>query len=110
MKRDYSLIRELLLSMENQSTLEKQYGLEQYDKEVLNYHRIMVFEAGLISGVKTVCGNVIPFRLTWAGHEFISNAKNEAVWRKALSISGEHSFSVLSETLNELAKDKIGLA
>ncbi len=51
--------------------------------------------------------------LTWTGHEFIDNARNEGVWKKAKTIVEEKlgtiSVGVMTQLLNSLLKNQLGL-
>jgi hypothetical protein len=52
-------------------------------------------------------------RLTWAGHEFLANAKNDTVWKKVIADAQEKgtsvSLSVLNSLLSAAAKKYIGI-
>ena len=51
-------------------------------------------------------------RLTWAGHEFLDNARNDTIWRGVLSkiksAALTVSFDVLAELLKSGAMSAIG--
>jgi hypothetical protein len=52
-------------------------------------------------------------RLTWEGHEFLSKAKNDTVWKKVLQQAEEKSMSTSMTVMNGLleaaAKKYMGL-
>jgi hypothetical protein len=84
-----------------------------YTEETIGYHLVLMEEAGLIrADVTTAFGeqspSATPERITWAGHEFIANARNEAVWARVKSIvvarGGSVSFEVLKFLVVETAK------
>ena len=85
MKRDMELIRNLLLTMEENP---RQLEVEGYDKNQVKYHALLLIEAGFLDGnVSDTLANtsVVPSfvsvnRLTWDGHEFLDNIRKEEVW------------------------------
>ena len=50
---------------------------------------------------------VIPFELTWKGHEFLSKIRDEGFWQRVKSIvlakTGALSFDVISDVATDLA-------
>ena len=87
------LVRKLLLYFEaklDQSANEN-VEVHGYDRETIGYHLILLYEANLIAAEPYVSKtsqriiDVLPFRLTWEGHELLAAARNEAVWRKVRS-------------------------
>lgn len=121
MKRDLELIRRMLLTME---------AFEQFDspsvwpalveacgapEDVLEYHVILLHEAGLIDAIDLGSGDDgpswVPMRLTWDGHEFLDAARSETVWGKAKKIVAEKgvgmSFDVLKALLSKLTTDLV---
>jgi len=89
MKRDLDLIKSILLHFEDKESWahEKDIEIEGYDKKLVSYHLSIMYEAGLING-EAITSNtgriydVIPFRLTWEGHEFLDNIKDQGRWKK----------------------------
>jgi hypothetical protein len=87
MKRDFDLLRLILLQIENDITVD----LSEYSIEQINYHKALLIEAGLVEGkthyssmVKTeIPDRVIINKLTWEGHDFLDKAKNNNIWDKA---------------------------
>ena len=51
--------------------------------------------------------------LTWSGHEFLANAKNDVVWKKALNQFGGKatsiSLAVMNALLQKVMKEFLGL-
>ena len=120
MKRDFDLIREILIQIEEsaeESMALSSLNLCGFDNmpEMLNYHLKIMAEAGLIK--------VIPPRyiedteryasMLWGGHEFLDSARDSTVWQKAknkLSTSVVSvSMAVLVDVLKEEAKQYLGL-
>jgi len=123
MKRDLVLVRKILMYFEEKEDdhMERDNELEGYESSFINYHLLIMDEAGLLrcerSYSKATPDRVIkvyPFSLTWKGHEFLSAATNETLWNKAKSIlikqTGILSFELLKELLVSLAKDQVGIS
>ena len=116
MKRDMDLIRQILLQVEEFPEYEwvPLDKIEGADEEELSYHVQLLSEAGLIeahnaSGLNSLEWN--PIALTWAGHEFLDAARDDARWNAAkstvLSRVGNLSFDLLKEVLSQLAKGQL---
>jgi hypothetical protein len=100
--------------------MDRTIELEGYSESSINYHLLLMDEAGLLRCERSVSSStpsrvikVYPFSLTWTGHEFLSSAKNESLWGKAKSLSldkaGILSFDIMKDLLISMAKDKLGL-
>ena len=54
---------------------------------------------------------VIPFDLTWDGHEFLDKVRNESVWRKIRDVitskGGSLAFSVVNQVATRFAMDLV---
>jgi hypothetical protein len=116
MKRDMDLVRQILIAFEDHEHgyAPKRFPIpEGFTEEQVGYHLTLMGEAGLIevSDVSTFGSKspqALPVRLTWEGHEFIANARNETVWAKVtaavISKGGSVSFEVLKFMVIETAK------
>ncbi|MEX2181325.1 MAG: DUF2513 domain-containing protein [Gemmatimonadaceae bacterium] len=102
MKLDYGLVREILLAMEAApANTYPELQLEDREDDDVFEHAELLMEAGLIEGKAHHGGmgeaRVVAVhleRLTWDGHQFLANAKNETLWRKATGIVVEKGGSV----------------
>ena len=118
MKRDFTLIREILKDMESAGPLQQFEGFHyegRTDAEV-NEHIELLLEAGLLKGeVKRMRDRAIVLvsRLTWNGHDFLDAMKDESLWQKAqasiLKPIGGVAFDVLLEWLKWQAKKRLGM-
>lgn len=80
MKRDFNLVRKLLLFFEKKADAKpvKAPAIEGYSELEIQYHLVLMHEAGLLH-CETVTSEstpdrviyVIPFDLSWQGHEFL---------------------------------------
>lgn len=84
------------------------------DQNIVNYNAMLLEEAGLIKAAvsKTNMGlRVIPQRLTWYGHEFLDEARNDMTWNaakeKVTAAAGSLSVELLKMALSELGKQAL---
>lgn len=119
MKRDMELIRKILLviSEYDHGHAPDDLVISGYTDEQIAYHCFILDEAGLIKASNTTSSEslspeAIPIRLTWSGHEFIENAKNDGVWaqtKAAVSKVGDVSFSVWASVLAKVVEQNLGI-
>jgi len=103
MKRDFELVRKLLLELEGEESVD----LSTYTQEQVNYHKALIKEAGFADGVihypsthqTDVPDRTMLNRLTWEGHEFLDKAKDDKVWNKAKSIIKDKGVSLSLDAL-----------
>jgi hypothetical protein len=122
MKRDLDLVRELLLYFESKPTdeHEDEVEVEGFTKIEVDYHLLLLEDAGLLRCERLVSSStpsrvirVLPFSLTWKGHEFLEASREESGWRAAKekleTATGALSFDLLRALLIESAKKAVGL-
>jgi hypothetical protein len=122
MERDMDLIRHLLLFVEKDSLFDgramispeipSDFGADHYSLDQVAYHVGLLIEAGLLKGA---VGPVAPYvsRLTWQGHEFLDDIRDQAIWAKTKErIQGLSSvaLSIVGEIAKAEIKKKLGLA
>jgi hypothetical protein len=111
MKRDLELIRKLLLFFEgkNSTELVELPPIEGYDKTTLKTHLVLMFEAGLLrcepvrSSTSDRVIYVLPFELTWNGHEFLDKVRSESVWNRIRGTIASQGGSIAFALVNQLA-------
>jgi hypothetical protein len=118
-KRDPHLIRALLLHLEEkQNDRPAMPSIVPYSKLEVLYHLLLMHEVGFVRCEieKAKSGRVIrvlPFSLTWRGHEFLDASRNEKLWKRATQLGakklGGVPFDVLLALLVQLAKDQLGI-
>ena len=108
MKRDFELIRELLLVIEGD-----QIDLSKYTEDQILYHKALLLEAGLAEGPKThypstkfteIPDKVIIKKLTWEGHDLIDAIRDDARWQKTKRWIKEAGKFLTLETIKEAIK------
>ena len=109
MKRDLQLVRKILIYFEDKDSFafEENIMIDGYENKIVSYHIFIMFEAGLLSGepTKTSEGriyDVLPFRLTWEGHEFLDSTRGGR-WDKILKKIKEKGEDFTFELIKKLA-------
>jgi len=93
-----------------------QVVIRDYPEKIVDYHVDLLAEAGYLKGIDFSGGSStkwIEVSLSWDGHEFIDDAKNEETWNKFKDIVEEKgtsiSFAVATSLIIALAKQSVGL-
>lgn len=126
MKINYSCIRKLLIVLED--NLEFSENLEypeltfsnvtelmpEYSKADIAYSTIMADEAELISAhiieADDAFCECVYFSLTYIGHQFLENIRNNSVWEKTKKITskiGSTSLDIISSVASNLIQNLI---
>lgn len=88
MKRDFDLIRELLLDIEeNIGPVNEGYepNVEGYSEELIYGHLILLAEAGFITGANIEIhggGVYIAHSMTYSGFDFLDKIRDTTMWAK----------------------------
>lgn len=119
MKRDFDLIRRILLDVESIPPAQQMNcpTYDEFNKDVIAPHVVLLHEAGLIdaSVLKMLSGRYqVKIRgLTWAGHDFLDAIRDDTLWAKAkktiLAPAGGVAFTVLLEWAKSEVKTRLGL-
>lgn len=120
MKRDFELIRKMVLMIESQDQVWRfeDFKIPEFSQDQIAYHAYLLVDAGLAcghdvtqAGSKTVQYDI--FHLTWAGHEFADAARDEYRWKKVIGKVKKKSegitLTVLTQLLIALMKKAVGL-
>ena len=105
MKRDFELVRKLLLEFEGE-------GIDPgtYTEQQILYHKALLLEAGFAEGPKPhyssgeffeIPDKVIIRKLTWEGHDFIDAIRDEDRWQKVKDWIKDAGKILTLETLKE---------
>lgn len=114
MKRDFELIRKLLLFFEQKEET-RPVGvlpIEGYSDNQIMYHCMLLYDAGLLrcepikSRTSDRVVKVVPFELTWDGHEFLDRIRSDDVWNNINKLAKSKGISLSYSLINQLA-DKI---
>ena len=112
MERDFELIRKLLEFFRDKDgpeyVLEPNVG-DEYSASKVQYNLRLMYQAGLLnceverSSTSDRIIRVIPFDLTWEGHEFLAKINSEGVWPKLRAFIASKGGSVAFAVVNEMA-------
>ena len=114
MKRDLDLIRKLLVFFDEKPGPEMVQvpPIEGYDELTIKYHLTLLYDAGYLrcepvtSSTSDRVIYVLPFELTWKGHEFLAKAQNEYVWDEVMQDIRNRGFKSASVDLLKRLLDK----
>jgi hypothetical protein len=121
MKRDFKLIRALLLFFEAKPDPKaiKLPAIDGYDERTIKYHLVLLHDAGLLrcepirSNTSDRVIDVIPFDLTWDGHEFLEKIRSDKAWKKVIGYiqnsGGVMAFDVINGIATHLARKAVGI-
>jgi hypothetical protein len=95
-------------------------SIDGYSRDAVAYHVRRMHEAGLLdaevitsSTTPTRLINVLPFGLSWEGHEFLDAVRHKGVWAKlktkAKDLGGDLPFTLLKELALVTLRTEMGL-
>lgn len=120
MKRDFELIRKILLFVEgidNTSRLEK-LEIDGYTSHAIDHHVRMLLDQGFLRERGSIHFAIDGIRIgggamTYTGHDFLDTARNDTIWRKVMtriaSTTGTASIEVVTQLLVAQGKQMLGL-
>lgn len=89
MKRDLELIRKILFKIEDTVDNVGKFNLQVdgYTMEQVAYHCSILYEGGYIHACNVQSNGDAVYlfsvgRLTWEGHEFLDNIREDTIWNK----------------------------
>lgn len=120
MKRDWDLIRKIVLTIEDAPSgyAPDSFSFEGYTAAQIGYHAWLLIDAGLAEGKRL---DIMPSEapegaitnLTWAGHDFAEAMRNDTTWNKAMGTvkekAGNITFDILKQLLSSIIKAALGL-
>jgi hypothetical protein len=87
--------------------------IDGYSSDEINYHIMILDEAGLILANNASHGNNciwFPIRLTWNGHDFLEVAREDKNWMKAKEITskiGGWTFDLFKQILVSVISESL---
>jgi hypothetical protein len=121
-RRDMDLIRQVLLKLEADPKLDgtrwvhytpDDLGLTDRSAEELAYHLGLLIEEGFLRGSPMTFEGLQPIsRLTWKGHEFLSDIRDESIWGKTKDRAkglADVGMNLIWEIAKAEIKTKLGL-
>jgi len=120
MNRDFDLVRKLLIFFRDKEGPEpvKVPPIEGYSETNIKYHCVLLYDAEMLrcepvtSNTSDRVIEVLPFELTWDGHEFADKILNETVWNrireKIAASGGALAFSVIRQLATKYSLESVG--
>lgn len=105
MKRDWDLIREVLLAVEANSSRELHFDVGEDDERKTAEHAFLLWKSGFLDGVNasSMDGDyVIVTGLTWAGHDLLQTIQSKPVWERIKSTAQEKSIDLTFDAVKKL--------
>lgn len=120
MKRDLKLVRDILIDVEANppNQIIQDFRYDGVDSLIIAEHVRLLIDAGYLEGEVIRQFGTSQFAyvvtgMTWQGHEFLANAKNDTVWKKVVADAeakgSSISMSVLDGLLTKAAEKYFGL-
>ena len=106
MQRDMSKIKTILLFLEKDSaagSLKLNAETFNWPEDEFFYHCRLIIEKELAVGRCFDDGSCVFNGITWAGHDFLDNARNSDVWSATMNAAGRLSFGVFQKVLEAAA-------
>ncbi len=119
MKRDFDLIRSILLQVEAAPAgcpIDSFTLPDGADAAIFTEHLQLLFDEEMIEGEIFASGDgpVIDVRrLTWKGHDFLDAVRSDTIWKKAKEqlskVGGSASLEIFKALLSQLVKAQLSL-
>lgn len=108
MKRDWELIRQILLELEGKrdSSWLSPGSIEGYSTEEVSYHFEILKEAGFIKA-DYKGGLYWAVELTWQGHELLEKIRDRKLWNRIVETVKNRGFSLSFEAIKTVASELI---
>lgn len=110
MKRDWDLVRQVLLEVEALQAGKakyKTYTLKGEGDDELAAHAVLLWKSGFIEGTHASgmsIEGVMAQDLTWNGHELLNTMKTDKVWLKVKDMASEKGLELTLDSVKSLGK------
>jgi hypothetical protein len=105
MKRDWDVIREVLLEIEADTDGNVTYG--ESTGPIKTGHAFLLYKAGYIDGIDVTTQEgpaMISPELTWAGHELLDTIRSKPVWEKIKSTAKDKGIELTFDAVVAISK------
>ena len=103
------IIRDILLNLEASTNIEPE--IKDQDSELVRYNMALLIEARLVEGtiseglsLSQAPVDVFIRKLTWQGHEFLDNLREETVWNTIKDEFQDASLNTVTSVAKKLAE------
>lgn len=112
MKRDWDVIKAILIALDERDSTSRELQLQDFPAEqahIYLYHVQLLIERRLISGhlsqvVSTPAKNFRLQRLTWEGHDLLDTIRSRPVWERIKTISVEKGIELTLDSVKAIGK------
>ncbi len=115
MQRDWDLMRQILLQLEQKPTTTGVLLPSQvngWDEDTVSYHMHLLLQAGLIEANCRVHPNApvscVARNLTWAGHEFLDHIRADTSWNGIGQVAKEKGIDLSFDAIKQIAGYLLG--
>ncbi|OJI31084.1 hypothetical protein VV99743_03016 [Vibrio vulnificus] len=110
MKRNMELIRDLMLTIEGHPNHIENIKFPNYSQDEVYYHVALLIDARLLKGDYMMIKNasMVPAKiyiekLTWDGHEFLDDIRQENIWNVIKADFKNDSIATIKTVAKDLA-------
>jgi len=110
MKRDWDLIRQILLKLEDKpgtTGVAHPNQFSGWDEETVSHHMDLLRQAGLIEATTKPGHNAPTFclarNLTWAWHEFLDSIRSDTAWHRIDGVAKEKGIELSFDAIKRIA-------
>lgn len=114
MKRDWEVIRHILITLEERDPRSGGLQLKDFpeeDKHTYSYHAQLLIAQQLVHGHlsqmihnHSIATNFYLERLTWEGHDLLDTIRSRPVWERIKTISMEKGVELTFDSIKGLSK------
>lgn len=111
MKRDWDLIRQVLLEIEQLDPAKHEhleYGPASSSQEPIKASQaVLLWKAGFVTGIDAGSSDgdaIIAQDLSWAGHELLDSMRSKAVWERIKTIAEAKGLELTFDSVKALGK------
>lgn len=117
MVRDIETIREILLAIEGSANnLASGELVPERDRAEVLYNLELLIGAGFVEGIDASSlegPRFLDLRLTWYGHDFLENVRDQGVWKnvraRLAEVGGSASLDVVSDLAKSVVRSTLGI-
>ena len=108
MQRDWELIRRILMEVENLPSggITQSIQIEGVDSATVAEHIKLLVNKGFLDGetydLNAGSSGYVIKGISWEGHDFLENARNDTVWKRVMAESKAKGTSMTMVVLNGL--------
>ena len=122
MRLDMDLFRDLLIAIENKPLREKDLSTRDFVKitgkteDEIIYHLHLLNDASFFIGIPIRAIKMDDFRverLTFSGHEYLNNIRDNSIWQKTkeklMAVGSSASVEIIGQVAGSYIKKSLGL-